>query len=176
MHASSLHLCRRLPHPLCRKCKSRSLVRLLVQKQVIRRCVRWMATQDPKLREVLNGVPGVPCLFLTHNGLFVETPSEASKGSAAETELNTQGIAKWELKTEALKHLPEMLPSLDRSIFRRKRAKGPNPLSCLRKRAKNTETTAPLDTMQVKTKRRRRKRQPSEQHISATAPKTRKAP
>lgn len=39
----------------------------------------WMATQDRELRGQLAGLPAVPCLHMSVNGLHVEAPSELAK-------------------------------------------------------------------------------------------------
>lgn len=116
---------------------------------------RWIATQDKRLREVLSGIAGVPCMFLTYNGLYVETPSEASKKAAQKAQDAASGVSEWELSTDAMKNLKALSKKHSPSIFRKRKAKGPNPLSCLKKKPKqSTEITK--DTSE-KPKRRRRK-------------------
>lgn len=123
----------------------------------------WIATQDRMLREALNQIPAVPCLFLTYNGLFVETPSEASKKAVRNAQTKNLDIADWEFSTDALKDLGELSKQQRASIFRRKRAKGPNPLSCLPKKVSDFQSGGSSPVQKHKRQRRPRKHVNQEQ-------------
>eukprot|EP00210_Caulerpa_lentillifera_P001596 g1534.t1 len=114
----------------------------------------WIATQDRMLREALNQIPGVPCLFLTYNGVFVETPSEISKKAIWKAQTLSLDLAEWERSTDALKDLEKLSKEHRASKFRRKRAKGPNPLSCLPKRISRSS----LNDAKPSEKRKRQRR------------------
>ncbi|CAL1366166.1 unnamed protein product [Linum trigynum] len=123
----------------------------------------FVATQDADLRKKFQEVPGVPLVYGLRNALFLEQPStfqhefakssEARRSKLSEQErealiketghiLETAEIGASADEHEGAKHdvRNTALNVKDRPQFKRKRAKGPNPLSCLKK--KNTNQAA----------------------------------
>lgn len=104
----------------------------------------WVATQDKSLQAALEQVQGVPVLFASVNGLHLSDPPEASKAAIAAGTAQAQALPAHERHTDALKDLDELRPK-DESYkaFRRKHAKGPNPLAVKKKKtAKKQQTPA----------------------------------
>lgn len=98
----------------------------------------WVATQDKLLQAALAELQGVPLLFASVNGLHLSDPPGASKAAVAAGTAQAQVLPAHERQAEALKDLDALRPK-DESYkaFRRKHAKGPNPLS-VKKAAKRS--------------------------------------
>nr|ACO10470.1 C8orf53 [Caligus rogercresseyi] len=93
----------------------------------------WIvATQDPELRLRLRKIPGVPILYLHGKTPTLEEPSEDTKTFLKRKNLESISHETQVLKTLKQKELPQELEQLSR---KRKR-KGPNPLSCLKSKKK----------------------------------------
>lgn len=119
-----------------------------------------VATQDPELRRRLRTVPGCPVVTLNGQVPFLEDPSKDSKSTfSAQEEKKKQPVA-WE---------KSQLPELSRvekerndrhDVSKKKRKqKGVNPLSCLKKKKKRPAlTTQPAPDLQIKRKRVRSRR------------------
>ncbi|KAK2170927.1 hypothetical protein NP493_1125g00059 [Ridgeia piscesae] len=122
----------------------------------------FIATQDPELTEEVRSIAGVPLLFMSHNAINLENPSEASKKVAA-------GVLDKKLAPSDEQH--KMLVALKQAAFgekpekkrKRKGPKGPNPLSCMKKKRK----VIPESEQSKKTKRKARKRK-MKRHVVAT--------
>ncbi|KAF5826665.1 Fcf1-domain-containing protein [Dunaliella salina] len=101
----------------------------------------WLATQDKGLRQDLSQVAGLPMLFASVNGLHLEEPAGMSKFTAHEAAQTQMAVPEYERKTSALADLDALRREVKRRessstvAFRRKKAKGPNPLA-IRKASK----------------------------------------
>lgn len=123
-----------------------------------------VATQDKNLQKSLHEIPGVPVMFIDRT-LCLESPSEASRrvelyGSAAlqaGQPLDYEQVTLKLLKKKILGKKPKI------EIKKRKRAKGPNPLSC-KKKKKPEENFVPHNQDGVKKTGRKRKRMKIKQH------------
>ncbi|KAJ8470478.1 hypothetical protein OPV22_024821 [Ensete ventricosum] len=122
----------------------------------------FVATQDADMRKKFREVPGVPVIYGLRNSLFIEQPSTQQREYARSTEekrlhMVTEGTQ----LTKNISTTKRMLGVAEKSKFKRKRAKGPNPLSC--KKKKKNDTSAPqnqgvVDAGVTKKKIRKRKR------------------
>uniref|UniRef100_A0A0A0KTT8 UTP23 sensor motif region domain-containing protein n=2 Tax=Cucumis sativus TaxID=3659 RepID=A0A0A0KTT8_CUCSA len=125
----------------------------------------FVATQDTNLRKQLQQIPGVPLIFGLRNALFMEQPSDVQRQFVKSLEEKRMHVSEVErdllkkktkyvveaektnededledqnLDTLVLKKKKKNIPSnlKDRPQFKRNKAKGPNPLSCLKKKVK----------------------------------------
>lgn len=125
----------------------------------------FVATQDTNLRKQLQQIPGVPLIFGLRNALFMEQPSDAQRQFVKSLEEKRMHISETErnllkkkikyeveaektngdedsgdqnLDTQVVKKKKKSIPNnlKDRAQFKRNKAKGPNPLSCLKKKVK----------------------------------------
>jgi U3 small nucleolar RNA-associated protein 23 len=89
-----------------------------------------VATQDKALQAALARVPGAPVVFASVNGIHLSEPSETARALVAGGAAAAQALPLHELATEALHDLHELRPRDEGyKKFRRKHAKGPNPLA-----------------------------------------------
>ncbi|KAG6802397.1 rRNA-processing protein UTP23 [Apis mellifera caucasica] len=97
-----------------------------------------IATQDRDLQESLRKIPGVPIIYLHGKAPTLEAPSQASRKYA---ENIRKGLGMTEREKENIKILKEAAGIIEKVEvkFRKKKKKGPNPLSCLKKK-KKTQT------------------------------------
>jgi U3 small nucleolar RNA-associated protein 23 len=96
----------------------------------------WVvATQDKALQAALSKVPGAPIVFASVNGVHLTEPSRTARILIATGTAAAQALPLHELNTEALHDLHE-LQQKDEGFkkFRRKRARGPNPLAAKKKK------------------------------------------
>ena len=137
----------------------------------------FVATQDRHLQRKIQSMPGGAVLFASVNGLHLETPSEAQKK-------HLQAKEKTLSKRDGRVKLPKAAGGSDaeeggggedadeeewqreRAIFRRQKAKGPNPLS-IKKKSKKPQQQQTLpppphqqqqEEGQAKARRQRRRR------------------
>ncbi|CAL5228383.1 g11506 [Coccomyxa viridis] len=94
-----------------------------------------VATQERALRQTLGGLPGGASIFTNVNGVHMEPPSEAQRNAIEQAGEASMGVSKHERAAEAMQQLPALQRGpREKSIFRRKGAKGPNPLSVQKKK------------------------------------------
>jgi U3 small nucleolar RNA-associated protein 23 len=97
----------------------------------------FIATQDKALQAQLARRTGVPLVFASVNGLHLADPPEQAKAAIAATQAADQVLPAHERTTGALKDLEEIKPKDDSwKKFKRKKTKGPNPLSVKKKQKK----------------------------------------
>lgn len=102
----------------------------------------WIATQDKILQSQLSKIPGVPVVFASVNGLHLSGPPERAVAAVAQGHADAQVVPAHERVTEALRDLDELKQKDDSyKAFRRKKARGPNPLA-VRKKAKKKSQQA----------------------------------
>lgn len=132
----------------------------------------FVATQDAELRKKFQEIPGVPVIYGLRNALFLEPPSAFQQQFAKAAEEERSHMTEVEYKMLKLKkkrvandeardsseteedHILEIqdprtnvkrnrVDKTDKAQFKRKRAKGPNPLSCKpKKKQGNKDTTS----------------------------------
>jgi len=92
--------------------------------------------QDENLSECIRQLPGVALLYIAFNAINLESPSECSRLKAAKCVQTSMEPAAHE--QTALNCLKESIfGKSDEVIRKRKRVKGPNPLSCKKKKVKD---------------------------------------
>lgn len=113
----------------------------------------FIATQDPNLRNKAKHISGVPILYLNYNAPIMEKPS-----SFCEKIVKKQQA----IKFAPTQHETEMLKTLKEKHFgvsemkpriRKRKIKGPNPLSC--KKSCKKQTASPVPPEKHARKRRR---------------------
>ncbi|KAB2611788.1 rRNA-processing protein UTP23-like protein [Pyrus ussuriensis x Pyrus communis] len=120
----------------------------------------FVATQHVDLRQKLLKIPGVPAIYALRTAILLESPSDAQRQFVKSSK--EQRLHMTELEYKMLKKKKNILNShekddpsgeedakrdtarkglgvKDKVQFKRKRAKGPNPLSCKKKKMKNTD-------------------------------------
>ena len=94
---------------------------------------------------------GIPLLYISHNAINLEPPSDASQQSATDTVTNK--ISKSHDSLVALKK--SVLGEVEeKQKKKRKGPKGPNPLSC-KKKAKKDGSTSEVGKKRTRKRRRR---------------------
>ncbi|KAM9308450.1 rRNA-processing protein UTP23 homolog [Gastrophryne carolinensis] len=113
----------------------------------------FIATQDQNLANQVRKRPGVPVLFIIQNTIVLDKPSPKS---VAHVQALQESQLMPDHQKQNLEHLKDeqgVAPAVsERRGKKRKRVRGPNPLSCMKK--KNAPAPAPSE----KRKRRKRKR------------------
>ena len=114
--------------------------------------------QDPVLREVLRNRAGLPILYIAFNAIMLENPSTASLEVAEK---------KTETELKPTSHQQSVIQTLKKQTFgeetvvvkkKRKKIKGPNPLSCKKSKKKRTDVKPRTNTEETKKGRRRKKK------------------
>lgn len=91
-----------------------------------------VATQDRDLQAKLRMIPGVPLLYLHNKAPVLDPPSDVSVQFANKVIQEKFGVPSSEKQT--IKQLQDIKESQAPKIFKKKKRKGPNPLSCLKKK------------------------------------------
>uniref|UniRef100_A0A061R8Q4 U3 small nucleolar RNA-associated protein 23 n=1 Tax=Tetraselmis sp. GSL018 TaxID=582737 RepID=A0A061R8Q4_9CHLO len=98
----------------------------------------FVATQDAELRKRLSKIPGVPCIFVHANGLTLEEASAEQESIAKKVEESYRTIGAAETKI-----LDGVSKRQERTKFRKRKAKGPNPLAVKKPSKKNAAEKKP---------------------------------
>jgi len=120
-----------------------------------------IATQSRPLRVKLRAIPGVPIVHINRSVMVLEPASDITLQSKQRAEQDALGPSKSEKTT-----LP-VAPQVEPVIKRKKRPKGPNPLSVKKKAPKATFGTTP----HVGSKRRRQQSDDVGSVLAETEPK-----
>ncbi|PKA66340.1 hypothetical protein AXF42_Ash007037 [Apostasia shenzhenica] len=146
----------------------------------------FLATQDSDIRKMFRQVPGVPVIYGLRNSLFLEQPSCNQREFIKSTEekrlhmneseyqnlyrreqkdkLNSGGkndIANDVLPRTNIKMAKRTFGVVDKVRFKRKGAKGPNPLSCKKKKQKEDTSASKnqdIEAGNIHKRKRNRKR------------------
>ncbi|KAJ0729548.1 putative rRNA-processing protein Fcf1/Utp23 [Helianthus annuus] len=124
----------------------------------------FVATQDVDLRRKFQEIPAVPVMFALRNALFLEPPSQSQQQFAKAAEEERSRLNELEIKmlsnkrkrsseadeafsNETIVELKKNVSTRktdvkDKVQFKRKKAKGPNPLSCKKKKKDNQKPVA----------------------------------
>lgn len=117
--------------------------------------------KDPVLREVLRNRTGLPILYIAFNAIMLENPSTASLMAAekkTETELRPtshQQTVIQKLKIQTFGEEKEVVKK------KRKKVKGPNPLSCKKSKKKKTDIKPKTGSEETKKRKKRKKKHKS---------------
>lgn len=115
----------------------------------------FVATQDHTLTTGLKEIPGVPLFYIILNTIVLDKPSQASLDLVQKVQL---GELVSPSQQESIRSLKEEQGLGHRDTERRgrkRKRKGPNPLSCLKKK-KKAEPTPPKKTEEGQKKKRSR--------------------
>ena len=100
----------------------------------------FVATQDRGLQRRAKNLPGGAVIFASVNGVHLDSPSDAQRQHEMKQEEAQQLPGQVERRSKQFNDLleeddePQAKPHAPSGIFRRNRAKGPNPLSIKKKR------------------------------------------
>lgn len=129
----------------------------------------FVATQDHTLTTGLKEIPGVPLFYIILNTIVLDKPSQASLDYVQKVQLGELVSLAHQESIRSLKEQQGLGPRDTERRGRKRKRKGPNPLSCLKKK-KKTEPTPPKKTEEgQKKKRSRHKRRKSGGAITAPA-------
>lgn len=114
-----------------------------------------LATQDKNLKEMVRLIPGCPIISLVLSALCMEKPSLMNVAEANEEieQSKEQGVSD-------LKAIKSQVFGLEPAAKKRKKLKGPNPLSCKKKQKKSVAVET-VDKDSDKRKRPRKRVKPS---------------
>ncbi|XP_071964584.1 rRNA-processing protein UTP23 homolog [Antedon mediterranea] len=96
----------------------------------------FIATQDPDLSNQLRKVPAAPLLYINFNAIVLEKPSLVSQ-KTADNKLSNKLAPSTEEKDTLKKLKQRFLPQAERVRFKKKKPKGPNPLSVKKKKKRS---------------------------------------
>ncbi|KAK2141198.1 hypothetical protein LSH36_1141g00029 [Paralvinella palmiformis] len=122
-----------------------------------------IATQDPQLSDKIRKLTGVPLLYISHNAINIEKPSDASRHKSEEALQDKLLASKSEqdkIKALKVKVLGQTEPKNKR---KRKGHKEPNPLSCKKKKKTSDDRSS---QQEVKRKRKRYRKRSLPKDIS----------
>ncbi len=86
-------------------------------------------------------MPGTPLIILSHSAINLEKPSEKTMNTITENKLNKISTNK---ELDLIKKLKDKITkeqNASKTIYKRRKAKGPNPLSCKKPKNKNKAKT-----------------------------------
>ncbi|GJQ84134.1 hypothetical protein Trydic_g12106 [Trypoxylus dichotomus] len=102
-----------------------------------------VATQDRDLQNKLQSIPGVPVLYLRDKAPVLSAPSEASVSKSKENLSGRVGVLPTEkVVIDKLKKDSGLIDDEVQKLKKRKGPKGPNPLSCKKKKRKVQENVS----------------------------------
>ncbi|ELU18872.1 hypothetical protein CAPTEDRAFT_180172 [Capitella teleta] len=145
-------------------CKHRDVSGAVCLRRMAKKNKKFMiATQDPQLTKVVRSLPGVPLLYISHKAINLEKPSKASQ---EESELPAE-----DKELERLKEMKKAILGEEEAspvvTKKRKKPKGPNPLS---RKKKKSAATQPIAEKEGKRKRSRKRRKRNPQSPTKTQP------
>ena len=89
------------------------------------------------MKNIVRKLNGVPLLVISHKAINLEKPSNISVGQVVERTETKLQPKEFDLKViEKLKEKMNLSQKREEKVYRRKKVKGPNPLSCLKKKRK----------------------------------------
>ncbi|ERN19922.1 rRNA-processing protein UTP23 homolog [Amborella trichopoda] len=161
----------------------------------------FVATQDPYIRKKFQQIPGAPVIFGLRNTLFLDPPSAYQRQFVKSSEDERSHMNEWEQKivgnskkqdvekgvavsndagkevlvaTKSKNNRKGMLDVKDKVRFKRKKAKGPNPLSC--KKKKNPEGPSvsqtfvhKFDETSERSRKKRKRKRPNKEKLENPA-------
>lgn len=116
----------------------------------------FIATQDDNLTERIRQLPGVALLYIAFNAINLESPSESSRLKASEhLQTSMEPAAHEQMTLNCLKE--STFGKHTELVHKRKRIKGPNPLSCKKKKVKDRLLNDSRNSRKRKRKRSRKR-------------------
>ncbi|KAL3868901.1 hypothetical protein ACJMK2_041657 [Sinanodonta woodiana] len=114
----------------------------------------FLGTQDPELTSIVRSRGGIPLLFISFNAITMEAPSETSK-EIAENRVQTM-IAPSDHDQTVIKKLKTETFGEEEVKKKKKRRgpKGPNPLSCKKKKNRKSDELCKSKKKKLKRKAR----------------------
>ncbi|XP_062985977.1 rRNA-processing protein UTP23 homolog [Elgaria multicarinata webbii] len=106
----------------------------------------FIATQDQDLATKIKKRAGVPLLFIIQNTMVLDKPSAKSLAFVQTMQTNRLMPEHQKQSIALLKEEQGLAKTSEPKKRKRKRAAGPNPLSCLKKKKKGEETSQPSAT------------------------------
>ncbi|NP_001085419.1 UTP23, small subunit processome component L homeolog [Xenopus laevis] len=117
----------------------------------------FIATQDQELATKVKKRAGVPLMFIIQNTIVLDKPSPKSLARVEAVQSNQLVPEHQKHSIQHLKHEQGVAKDSERKGRKRKRLKGPNPLSCMKKKKKvPPQQSAASTPSQTKRKRRRK--------------------
>ncbi|OCT74970.1 hypothetical protein XELAEV_18033958mg [Xenopus laevis] len=117
----------------------------------------FIATQDQELAAKVKKRAGVPLMFIIQNTIVLDKPSPKSLARVEALQSNQLVPEHQKHSIKHLKHEQGVAKDSERKGRKRKRLKGPNPLSCMKKKKKIPEQQAAASTSSQTKRKRRRK-------------------
>lgn len=127
----------------------------------------FLATQDSDLTEKIRHLAYVPILFMRMNTIILEKPADGAKEKAVVSQERFYNVDSHQFKTlEKLKKIESIDNSENKKKRKRKTIKGPNPLSCKKKKVDPNKNQIKVndnngENNKDKKKRKRTKRIPN---------------
>uniref|UniRef100_A0A8D0KMZ6 rRNA-processing protein UTP23 homolog n=1 Tax=Salvator merianae TaxID=96440 RepID=A0A8D0KMZ6_SALMN len=118
----------------------------------------FIATQDQDLATKIKKRAGVPLLFIIQNTMVLDKPSAKSLASVQAIQTGQLIPEHQKLSLTHLKEEQGLVKMLEPKKRKRKRAGGPNPLSCLKKKKKTQDVSQPSATKKKGNKKRRKRK------------------
>lgn len=129
----------------------------------------FLATQDSDLTEKVRQLAYVPILFLRMNTIILEKPADGAKEKAIVSQERFHNVDSHQFKTlKKLKKIESIDNAENTKKRKRKTVKGPNPLSCKKKKVnpnKNPIKENPNNEENSKDKRKRKRNKRIPNHI-----------
>lgn len=117
----------------------------------------FLATQDPELTVQIRSLAYVPLIYLKMNTIVMEKPQDMAVEHAVKSQEETLTIDKHQMNTlKTLKQIEFGEQTGSDRKRKRKGPKGPNPLSCLKKKTVSKPSKVVLTDQTDKKKRRKR--------------------
>ncbi|KAK3914050.1 rRNA-processing protein UTP23-like protein [Frankliniella fusca] len=127
-----------------------------------------IATQDRDLQNILRSIPAVPLLYFYNKAPTLEAPTDESYTAASQAAKNLWGVSEFEQVTLAKLKEVELgiKPGGEPAPKKRKKKKGPNPLSCKKSKKKKIDSIQPETKNDGRVKKKRcRKNKRIPQHV-----------
>lgn len=152
----TLHACRGLKLHKCEHAEPLSASEcLLEQVGTMNNDHWWVATQDERVHQSLKKLPNAPVFRMSINGVVLQTPSKKSKLCREKAVTELMHISSWEKDAEVMQEL-KFNERRRTASGKKRKAKGPNPLSCKKKK-----TAGPIVKESSKAKGSKRPRRKS---------------
>lgn len=119
----------------------------------------FLATQDPELTEKVRRLAHVPLIYINMNTIVMEKPQDIAKDIAERSKEASLSVEDHQMQT--IKSLKKRELGEEEPVKKKKRKgpKGPNPLSCMKKRnVQSTSVSKQTGQQDDANKRRARKR------------------
>lgn len=124
-------------------------------KSIVKQNHYVVATQDRDLQEALRRKVGVALLYLHKNVPIIDEPSDATKKFLSQNSHSSTTKNELEKITEMKKKVGLITEPPNKVFKKKKRAAGPNPLSCKRKSQNSDEKLTTIKDKVIKKKKKK---------------------